>query len=332
MDRTSEAEATRLIDRILQNPANREPCLRFFSNSINCAHAQGPSKWGVTLHDDRIRLNVGGVVVCTLQNDRLWLALDRESVSVETHASLEALIGWKWEKHYYRVIPSLAAFYSPSQPDTQESQITAIPHQQYIRLAAKRWHELIPRCQQAHSPGVLKAISAILGRKLPDPAYDLQSLLFAQQERQLLESGAFDPNNLMDARERVIASIVRRQGQPAFRSDLIDAYSGQCAISDCNVIAALEAAHIKPYMGTQTNYTTNGLLLRADLHTLFDQKLIAIDPETMTVLLAPILLETCYQQYAGKKIRLPDSQADRPDKDAIEWHREESRLTKAPVQ
>ena len=55
-----------------------------------------------------------------------------------------------------------------------------------------------------------------------------------------------------------------------FRDALIGAYAGRCAITGCSVLDILEAAHITPYLGPDTNHVTNGLLLRADLHTLFD--------------------------------------------------------------
>jgi hypothetical protein len=108
-------------------------------------------------------------------------------------------------------------------------------------------------------------------------------------------AGAFTPSGLEDARKRILTAIVRRQGQPAFRRQLLRSYGGQCAISGCNVAAALDAAHIVPYKGPDTNHLANGLLLRTDLHTLFDLGLVAVDTETMRVLLAPSLAGTCYR-------------------------------------
>lgn len=108
--------------------------------------------------------------------------------------------------------------------------------------------------------------------------------------RQEMEQGDFfNTETLKDARERVLISIVRRQGQSQFRQQLLKAYKGKCAISGNDVEQALEAAHIIPYRGLETNTTSNGLLLRADLHTLFDLNLITIDPQTMKVLIAPKL-------------------------------------------
>lgn len=64
--------------------------------------------------------------------------------------------------------------------------------------------------------------------------------------------------------------MVLREGQPAFRGALILAYAGECAITGCAVTDLLDAAHIARYSGPKSNVTANGLLLRTDIHKLFD--------------------------------------------------------------
>jgi hypothetical protein len=110
-----------------------------------------------------------------------------------------------------------------------------------------------------------------------------------------------------DARVFVEASIVRRQGQPQFREQLLKAWGRRCAISGCDAEPALEAAHVRPYLGPHTNSLGNGLPLRADLHTLFDRLLITIDPDTWTVVLAPALQNTVYAELAGTRVLIPES-------------------------
>ncbi len=131
----------------------------------------------------------------------------------------------------------------------------------------------------------------------------------------------FNPENLADARERIIRSIVQRQGQSKFRSELLKAYGGQCAITDCDAEAALEAAHIFPYRGNDTNHVKNGLLLRADIHTLFDLYLISIDPDTSKVVVSYSLLDTCYKELNGKPLKFPKDDA-RPSLEALVRHYE----------
>jgi hypothetical protein len=109
-----------------------------------------------------------------------------------------------------------------------------------------------------------------------------------------------------DERVRVLAEISRRQGQPAFRSRLLAAYGGRCVITGCDVPDAVEAAHITPYRGAASNSVNNGIILRADLHTLFDKQLIAINPDSRRVELSQHLAGAAYSSFDGKQIRDPE--------------------------
>jgi putative restriction endonuclease len=144
--------------------------------------------------------------------------------------------------------------------------------------------------------------------------------------RQLDELGDFDPSGIADSRDRVLKSIVRRRGQPAFRENLLAAYNRRCAITDCDLEVVLDAAHIIPFRGEETNHPGNGLLLRTDIHTLFDLKLIAIDVTSMCVLISSSLDGTCYQEFRGRPIRIPEESQNRPSRDALEKHRKGSDL------
>jgi len=135
-----------------------------------------------------------------------------------------------------------------------------------------------------------------------------------------ISDGAFDVTDVEDARQRVLMAIVRRRGQPAFRKALLEAYGGACAITGCNLAAVLEAAHVHPYKGDHTNVASNGLLLRADIHTLFDLHLIAIDPETMKVMVSPDLDGTEYAQLRGVAVQ-PSRAESAVSPDALAWHR-----------
>jgi putative restriction endonuclease len=144
-------------------------------------------------------------------------------------------------------------------------------------------------------------------------------------QRQAERSGAFSPNSIEDARQRTLSAIVQRRGQTAFRASLLGAYGCRCAISGCETEAVLEAAHIFPYRGDATNHVTNGLLLRADLHTLFDLGLFAID-ERGTVVLSEALKEGSYAWLSTAKIRWPPKADGRPSAEALLWHRTKAGL------
>lgn len=135
--------------------------------------------------------------------------------------------------------------------------------------------------------------------------------------------GYFDGESLLDERERIMREIVQRRGQAEFRIKLLNAYDSKCCVSGCDVSDALEAAHIFPYKGPASNCTENGLLFRADIHTLFDLGLFAIEPETLVVRFAGKLKGSAYAQLEGVKMTIPRSEADRPNSGALRarWYR-----------
>ncbi len=166
----------------------------------------------------------------------------------------------------------------------------------------------------------------------PEVAHRLEELVrdrlkpFEAAAPELTDLGAPEVPTNLDARTRVLAAVVRRQGQPEFRQRLIEAYAGRCAVTDCDAADALEAAHIAPYLGPHTNDVTNGLLLRADIHTLFDLGMLGVDASTMTVVLAPSLAHTVYRDLAGQTMRLPPSASLHPSKQALDDHRRRAGL------
>jgi hypothetical protein len=138
-----------------------------------------------------------------------------------------------------------------------------------------------------------------------------------EAEESMGHKGAFDPTDLIDARQRLVAAVVSRRGQQAFRQSLFAAYENKCAISGTNVPAVLEAAHIYPYRGPETNHASNGILLRADLHTLFDLGLLKINPQTFQVELATEIEVSEYSPFNGLTISLPKSESHRPNPEAL---------------
>ena len=111
-----------------------------------------------------------------------------------------------------------------------------------------------------------------------------------------------------------------RQGQTKFRMELLDAYGMQCAATNYDVVEGLEAAHIRPYRGAHTNETRNGLLLRADIHNLFDYGIIGVDPEAMKIVLNQRARQSKYSQLHGQPLRLPEDSTCQPDRELLERH------------
>lgn len=125
---------------------------------------------------------------------------------------------------------------------------------------------------------------------------------------------------IQSALSEIRKSIQKRQGQEKFRNALINYYQGRCAISGCEVTGVLEAAHVEPYCFSKNNNPNNGILLRADLHTLFDLNLIVIHPYSKKLEIKPaLLLSEDYKKING--IILPSYQYNiwSPDNSYLGW-------------
>ncbi len=78
--------------------------------------------------------------------------------------------------------------------------------------------------------------------------------------------------------------------------------------------------HISPYQGEHSHHPQNGLLLRADLHSLFDLELIAINPATMKVIISKRLLGSQYEDHDGQVIKEPTEPILGPSFEALKEH------------
>jgi putative restriction endonuclease len=136
----------------------------------------------------------------------------------------------------------------------------------------------------------------------------------------------YDPSLSEDTRERIFRAICHRRGQKQFRENLIRAYNGTCSITGTAIEGVLEAAHITPYNGGKSNIIQNGILLRADIHTLWDLGLIAVNEQTYTVILDDSLVGSVYEELSGLTITLPTNKKEWPSKKCIAHHRSEFKL------
>lgn len=133
---------------------------------------------------------------------------------------------------------------------------------------------------------------------------------------------------LEDSQNRYAEGIVKhRLGQGAFRVAVTDAYQRRCAITGEKTLPVLEAAHIIPYAENGLHEVKNGILLKSDFHTLFDDGYITMTKD-YRVEVSSRLHEDYgngkdYYKYHGKKMLiLPDKEILRPDPKYLEWHNE----------
>ena len=162
-----------------------------------------------------------------------------------------------------------------------EIRSLVVQHQRYVMAQAP-----IP----AECEKVVSSLSKLLG-----PDDDPLAVLMAMVGESAGETAV----------ERVWKQIAQRRGQRYFREALIDAYQGTCQVTDFTGVEALEAAHIVPYAsgGEQANDPANGLLLRADIHTLFDLNLLKIDPNNLRIRIMEPLHKSSYMRYHDSLLR-----------------------------
>jgi len=118
--------------------------------------------------------------------------------------------------------------------------------------------------------------------------------------------------------------IHQRLGQGAFRLIVSDAYSKRCAVTGERTLPVLEAAHIKPVACGGEHRIDNGLLLRSDLHTLFDLGYATVTPSG-EFRVSPKLKETwmngrVYYELDRLLIRRPSLEDQYPSRLFLEWH------------
>jgi putative restriction endonuclease len=128
-----------------------------------------------------------------------------------------------------------------------------------------------------------------------------------------------------DARRYGTPTTVRpRLGQGIFRISVTDAYGRACAVTGEHSLPALEAAHIRPYSEGGEHRVSNGLLLRSDIHRLFDKGYVTVSPDRR-FLVSRRLKEDfdngrSYFPFDRRLIGVPPDAAERPDPALLEWH------------
>jgi len=135
----------------------------------------------------------------------------------------------------------------------------------------------------------------------------------------------------LDVREEVArygapVLTLPRLGQGSFRVLITDVYNRRCALTGERTLPALEAAHIKPYAELGDHKIENGLLMRRDLHALFDTGYITVTPYYNIEVSRKIKEEfengKDYYRLQGNNIRLPDKSIYYPLQDNLRWHNE----------
>lgn len=262
----NEVEST--VNLIIPDKNKRKLYFKLLLESINLAESFGSNKWGIYYQQDRIRFLVGNLIVFTISNRGIWIALDKEKLKKD-QVSLGELEQWRWDiDDYpeYSAIPSKNGFYNPSE-NLKVWSLLKKYHFDYIKKAAQKYEWLNIRSQKKHSSELLNYLRDFLKCDIPEPNYN--NPINDLEEYRTSYSGLSETE-----RETVVQS---RVGQGRFRNNLIN-YWKCCAVTGCKVISLLRASHIKPWRDCNNEErldTYNGLLLVPNLDSAFDNGFIS---------------------------------------------------------
>jgi ribosomal protein L37AE/L43A len=120
------------------------------------------------------------------------------------------------------------------------------------------------------------------------------------------------------------AVVRRRRGQRAFRFEMMRRYGERCAFSGVQPPQVLEAAHLYSFAKRPEHRSDAGLMLRRDYHALFDAKLVAVDPQSLKIEIAPMLEQfPSYRKLRGMNLQIQGDSG--PSLELLGAHYEEAK-------
>jgi len=166
--RRDPREAEVVLARLLPDESLRRAVVVILGESIDEAHRANPAAWEVTLNLERplVRLNVGQVLVLSLQPENVLVALDKTALDQEARQRLKE-VGAKG--HRFNMLPDLRYFDLPAESLATLWQGIRASHRAALSKAGKGF--TCTPFYRAHSPGVLEHLSRVLGRDLPSPTH-----------------------------------------------------------------------------------------------------------------------------------------------------------------
>ena len=172
------------------------------------------------------------------------------------------------------------------------------------------YSKLITSTNQFHND--FKVISSIY-RDVSSNKEALQKI-----ENDELPSNIFDINNVRDERKnRRLTTTRGRIGQQNFRINVLSAYKYRCCVTGTDLMEAIEANHIHPYIGQDSNHVQNGVPLRADIHKLWTKGLLGINDKYKIILSDKVKNSESYKEFHGQSIALPTNSKYHPNKEAL---------------
>ncbi|MYC48343.1 MAG: HNH endonuclease [Chloroflexi bacterium] len=211
------------------------------------------------------------------------------------------------------------AQYRSRMADPLRRDLNCIVLQEVVFLASRDW--VLWRDSEGWSRNIVgyKKFDLAVG-----PGQLLAEILAASNYQALPAFGQeFEPL-AADSREFEFVPHAKRPGQRAFKLQLLDAYGRQCAVTTEHALPVLDAAHIQPYRGRGSDHPQNGIILRSDLHRLYDRGYLTITPNLELEVSERLRDEfnngKRYYELHGKRIVVPANPRLAPSPRALAWH------------
>ncbi|MER9171188.1 HNH endonuclease [Mesorhizobium australicum] len=163
--------------------------------------------------------------------------------------------------------------------------------------------------------------------QVPFPAVSTSA---ASVDSSLSDDTEFLLDELVDERKRQESLLVIREGANDFRRAVLREWK-RCAVTGSTTKEVLDAAHVYRYFGLKTNDIRNGIMLRRDIHSLFDKYLMSFaeSGDTLRIVLSQKLKGSEYEKYDGVLVELPQDQKTRPDIRTVRHHLTQFELAEA---
>ncbi len=316
----SARQANSILAKLWPEKERRLAVAKLFAGSIQVANAVASTSWNLIFDqaNARLKLNVGPVRLINSGANDVWICC-------KVGASLARVTG---------IIEQTEGSYAPKNTGGIETTgwvVSLSDNVQFPSQLVSRHHLLVAATAKArpksnhsrfHCEQVVHEIEALLGHGITEAARATPSHLGPASADAGIGTRP-SPSTLDNAtsiNDRYETSVKKtaRPEQAAFRQSLLKAYGGRCAITQTACEEALEAAHIQPVEDEGSDAVENGLLLRADVHSLFDKHLLTIDPHTSTVVVNSKVVDPAYRSLHGKPLASPSHPALAPSNAALQ--------------
>lgn len=288
-----EARAARFGDKARQALLNIFDTMQ--SSGIECLEPETKRAEGEEAKM-AIKINIGGFAI----NNFIVVSSRSKSETVrlqfkvlKTHGIIKSPRQVQRIAHKFEALTGIdLAAWDPSNPKTQRRPMD-LPTGDFL-LKKHPTAPLSEFLDKARCDGLAKFVRWLQDDMLRDFEEGLDFSTMDSEDSEEFDEGL--------PRGRTPVEVLDRTRQSEFRRAVMSRYEAMCVVSECDVDCALNAAHIVPAAEGMNDTPDNGIILRVDLHKLFDNHCLTID-STGTVQLAPSIRNGYYRDIHGKSVR-----------------------------